>query len=73
MNMKSVDGVWKLVGLVSLGDDYNSMQNLIKVDINSTLIPGTVKNLEYLWKEKRYWKTVNGIFLLILLACTVTP
>ena len=65
MNVKSLDGVWKLVGLVSLGNDYNSMQNLIKVNINSTLIPGTVKNLEYLWKEKRYWKTVNGIFLLI--------
>ena len=28
--MKSVNGVWKLVGLVSLGDEYQSMQSIIK-------------------------------------------
>lgn len=26
--MKSVDGTWKLVGLVSLGEEYISMQAL---------------------------------------------
>ena len=28
--MKSVNGVWKLIGLVSLGDDYDCMQRIIK-------------------------------------------
>lgn len=27
--MKSVNGVWKLIGLVSLGEDYNCMQRIM--------------------------------------------
>lgn len=53
--MKSLDGKWKLVGLVSLGEEYQSMQTITKGEyINSIFV-------DYRYSLSNGFNTVGSI------------